>query len=130
MPQMALNLHNPNLTMKYLILILLLVSPAAHANWFSWSSDPIPEYKEKVASLETQLSAQRSTTDHWQIASGSLGIGCVLLLVIGTALGAKTRHHYHAERRLGSTPPPSINGQKSRIVGKKAEENVHSTLAA
>ena len=127
---MALNLHNPTFTMKYLILILLLVSPAAHANWFSWSSDPIPEYKEKITALETQLSAQRQTVNRWQIASGSLGIGCVLLLVIGTALGAKTRHHYHAARSLGPTPPPSINGQKSRIVGKKAEENVHSTLAA
>ena len=127
---MALNLHNPTFTMKYLILILLLVSPAAHANWFSWSSDPIPEYKEKITSLETQLSAQRSTTDHWQIASGSLGIGCVLLLVIGTALGAQTRKHYHGARSLGPTPPPNLNGQKSRIVGKKAEENVHSTLAA
>ena len=116
--------------MKYLILILLLVSPAAHANWFSWSSDPIPEYKEKITALETQLSAQRQTVNRWQIASGSLGIGCVLLLVIGTALGAKTRHHYHAARSLGPTPSPNLNGQKSRIVGKKAEENVHSTLAA
>ena len=116
--------------MKYLILILLLVSPAAHAGWFSKDPDPTLEYKVKVTSLENRLSAQSSSSGLWQIAAGSLGIGCVLFFVIGTALGAQTRHHYHAARTLGSTPPPSINGQKSRIVGKKAEENVHETLAA
>ena len=116
--------------MKYLILTLLLVSPAAHASWF-WPSDPVPEYRAKITSMETQLSAQRGATNLWQIASGSLAVGCVVLLVIGTALGAKTRTHYHAEQRMGSTPPiPGTNGRKSNIVGKKAEDNTHETLAA
>lgn len=117
--------------MKHLtiLLILLLVSPAAHASWF-WPSDPIPEYRAKITSMETQLSAQRGATNLWQIASGSLAVGCVLLLVIGTALGAKTRTHYHEERRMGSTPLPTANGRKPNIVGKKAEDNTHDTLAA
>ena len=116
--------------MKYLILTLLLVSPAAHASWF-WPSDPVPEYRAKITSMETQLSAQRGATNLWQIASGSLAVGCVLLLVIGTALGAKTRTHYHEERRMGPTPPlPGTNGRKPHIVGKKAEDNTHDTLAA
>ena len=118
--------------MKHLILILLLSSPAAHASWFSMTPDPIPEYKEKITALETQLSAQNQTVNHWQIATGSLCVGAVLLFVIGTALGAQTRQNHDGTRRMGSTPPPatSLNGSKPRIVRQKAEENVHSTLAA
>ena len=118
--------------MKSLILILLLFSPAAHASWFSKTPDPIPEYKEKIAALETQLSAQNQTVNHWQIATGSLSLVAVLLFVIGTALGASTRQNHHDQsRRMGSTPPPTtgING-KPRILRKKAEENVHETLVA
>jgi hypothetical protein len=129
------HLHNPNIIMKYFILIIcvLLTSPAANAAWFSSTSDPIPEYKEKIASLETQLSAQALTLNRWQIATGSLGIACVVLLVIGTALGAQTRKNYDGPtRRMGPTPPAStgLNGRKSRIVGKAAQENSHTTLAA
>ena len=118
--------------MKYFILILLLFSPAAHANWFSKTPDPIPEYKEKIAALETQLSSQQQTVNHWQIATGSLSLVSVLLFVIGTALGATTRQNHDQSRRLGSTPPPTtdLNGKQPRILRKKAEENVHETLAA
>lgn len=111
--------------------LVLLFSPAAHASWFS-KADPILEYKEKITALETQLSAQNQTVNHWQIATGSLCVGCVLLFVIGTALGAQTRQNHDATRRMGSTPtkPAATNGSKPRILRKKDEDNLHQTLAA
>ena len=113
--------------MKYLIILILLFgSPAAHASWFSWHTDSNPEYREKVTALESELSAQRSTSSHWQIATGTLGVGCVLLFVIGTALGSETRQHHHATRRLGT----SINNRQPHILGEAAEEQGHSTMAA
>jgi hypothetical protein len=66
--------------MKHLILIICLLccSPSANAFWpFTSAPDPIPEYKEKIVTLESHLSAQAILLNRWQIASGSLGIGCV-----------------------------------------------------
>ena len=120
--------------MKHLILLILLCLPftTVNAGWFSKDPDPLVEAKEKITHLETQLSAQSNTLNRWQITSGALGIGCLTLLIIGTALGAKTRHHYESSRRLGRAPTPTtpLNGRKSPILGQKAEDNVHSTLAA
>src|SRR5476651_1759628 len=97
-----------------LIIGLLLYSPTAQASWFS-KSDPVPEYKEKIVTLENQLSAQSKTMNHWQIAAGSLGVACVLLFITGTALGAQTRKH-HGTRRMGSTP--SLNGREPHFMGE------------
>ncbi|WP_395733359.1 hypothetical protein [Prosthecobacter sp.] len=120
--------------MKHLILLICLLTPltTVKAGWFSKDPDPLDEAKEKITHLETQLSAQSITLNRWQITSGALGIGCLTLLIIGTALGAKTRHHYESTRRLGRTPTstPPLNGRKPTILGKTAEDNVHSTLAA
>jgi hypothetical protein len=111
---------------------LLLSSPAVRAGWFS-SPDPVPAYKEKISSLENQMSAQNHALNLWQIAAGSLGIGCVLLFVTGTALGAQTRQHHHGTtRRLGSIPPApaGLNGHKKpRVVGKTREADLRTTLA-
>ena len=122
--------------MKHLIIFILLLfcSPAAHAGWFSKTPDPLPEYKEKITALENQLSARNQTVNHWQIATGSLGVGCVLLFVIGTALGAQTRQNHDGTRPMGFTPAPqppaSVNGSKPRILRQEDEDNVHQTLAA
>ncbi len=119
--------------MKYVILTLLLFSTAAQASWFSKGPDPIPEYKEKITALETKLSDQSHSLNHWEIATGSLCVACVLLFIIGTALGAQTRQNHHESGRMGPTPPtpaPNVNGSKPRIVRKAAEENTHQTLAA
>jgi len=121
--------------MKHLILIICLLccTPAANAFWpFSSAPDPIPEYKEKIVTLESDLSEQSTLTNRWQLVAGSLGIGCVILLIIGTSLGATTRkYHDAASRRLGPTSPPSrFNGRKPNIMGQATDENVHSTLAA
>jgi len=119
--------------MKHLILSALLCLPftAVNAGWFSKDPDPLDEAKEKITHLETQLSAQSITLNRWQITSGALCCGCLFLLIIGTALGSKTRHHYESSsRRLGRTPTPQLNGRKPSILGKTAEDNTHETLAA
>jgi hypothetical protein len=121
--------------MKHLILIALLCLPftTVNAGWFSKDPDPLIEAKEKITSLETKLTAQSITLNRWQVTSGALCCGCLFLLIIGTALGSKTRHHYDSTtRRLGRTPTPTtpLNGRKSSILGKTAEDNTHQTLAA
>jgi hypothetical protein len=124
---------HPHLNMKHLILLILLCLPftTVNAGWFSKEPDPLVEAKEKITHLETQLSAQSITLNRWQITSGALCCSCLLLLIIGTALGSKTRNHYESTRRLGRTPttPPSINGRKPNMA-QATEENVHTTLAA
>jgi hypothetical protein len=121
--------------MKHLFLLILLCLPftTVNAGWFSKDPDPLVEAKDKIIALETQLSAQSITLNRWQITSGALGIGCLTLLIIGTALGAKTRHHYESTRRLGRTPTPTtppINGRKPTILGKTGQGNSDEALAA
>lgn len=117
--------------MKHLILLILLCLPltTVNAGWFSKDPDPLNEAKEKITHLETQLSAQSITLNRWQIATGSLAVGCAFLLIIGAALGSKTRHHYESTRRLGRTTPTPLNGRKHNMA-QATEENVHATLAA
>ncbi len=122
--------------MKHLILIICLLWPftPVNAGWFFKGPDPLIEAKEKITALENKLTAQSTTLNRWQIATGSLAVGCAFLLIIGAALGAKTRQHYDSTRRLGrtpSTPPPStLNGRKPSILAGEDEENLHQTLAA
>jgi len=117
--------------MKHLILLILLCLPftTVNAGWFSKDPDPLVEAKEKITHLETKVTEQSITLNRWQITSGALGIGCLTLLIIGTALGAKTRHHYESTRRLGRTPTTPLNGRKPNMA-QATEENVHTTLAA
>ena len=119
---------------QILTLLYLLLTTAANPGFFSKGPDPVLlEAKEKITALESQITAQTKALNHWQIATGSLAAGCVVVFVIGTALGAATRKHLiYGTRRLGSTPPSpaSLNGRTPNVLGKDAEENVHSTLAA
>ncbi|MEY4482593.1 MAG: hypothetical protein RL693_45 [Verrucomicrobiota bacterium] len=134
---MALTL-NPTLLMKHLsilILCLLLCLPPAQAEWFS---NTAAQHQEQIVALEGQLSAQGQSLGHWQAAAASLVIGCVLLLIIGTALGAQTRKYYARSRRMGSNPTPAsttptlsvINGRKSSLVGEDLEKDHETSLAA
>ena len=120
--------------MKHLIILTCLLWPltTVKAGWFSKGPDPLIEAKEKITVLENHIQTQSNTLNRWQIATGSLAVCSVILLIIGTALGAKTRHHYESTRRLGRTPPPTtpLNGRKSSLLDEKAEANTHQTLAA
>ena len=115
-----------------IIIGLLLFSPSAHAGWFTKDTELLHEAKEHIGVLESRLMSQSITLDNWRIAAGSLAVGCAFLLLIGAALGAKTRkHYYESARRMGGSTPsaPSINGRKPHM-GQATETNVHTTLAA
>jgi hypothetical protein len=107
-----------------LFICILLASCSAEAGWFG-SNDG--ELKEKIAILDGQLSEQRKTSDQWKAFTGALGVGCVLLFVIGTSLGARTRHD--GTRRMERTLPAGANGCKPHL-GKAAAPDRRETLAA
>ena len=72
-----------------LITACLLASCApVQADWFSGTD----ERDIRLAETARELESQRSTTDQWELLAGIFGVGCVLLFVIGTALGSKSRH--------------------------------------
>lgn len=128
----------PTPTMKHLILItnlLLLFSLNTHAGWFFDDPPPDlgPEYRAKIIRLEDRISEQHASTTRWEIAAGTLAVGCVLLFVIGTALGAKTRQHYDGTTRMGrtvpTTTPAAPNGARHHL-GEAGPPDRHSTLAA
>lgn len=127
--------------MKHLILIaglLMLFTPNTHAGWFFDDPPPPPpdlgpEYRSKISKLEEQMSEQHVIADRWKIATGSLACGALLLFVIGTALGAKTRQHYDGTTRMGrpvpTTTPPTPNGARHHM-GEAGPPNRHQKMAA
>ncbi len=68
-----------------LLILLLLLTASANAGWFG------SDERQRRIETEQQLQAQRQATGYWQITSGILGITCIILLVVGTAIGAKAR---------------------------------------
>ena len=113
-----------------LTIAVLLLTPNAHASWFSSGPDPLTEAKDKITVLENQITTQAAMLNRWQLATGSLAVACSILLIIGTALGAKTRKHYYessSARRMGGAA--SLNGRKSNL-GPATDEEHHATLAA
>jgi hypothetical protein len=127
-------------TMKHLILLacLLFAVPPLHAGWFFKDPPPPPpdlgpEYRSKISKLEEQMSEQHVIADRWKIATGSLALGALLLFVIGTALGAKTRQHYDGTTRMGrtvpTTTPPAPNGARHHM-GEAGQPDRHPTMAA
>lgn len=77
---------------RCIILILLAMAiPKAQAGWFN-NNETEKELQQELAQTEEQLLQQRKATDQWEIIAGALAVACILLFVIGTALGAKTRH--------------------------------------
>ena len=79
------------------ILISMALASCAPSNTTPKASDDnrrmVEEARQRrITELETQIEVQRHATDRWQTTTAGLGIGCVVLLILGTSLGAKTRH--------------------------------------
>ena len=91
--------------MKHFLILILTIGllTQTHAGWFN-KDQPDPTERERRIEIQTRLDEtsrkvgeqQRSMT-HWQIATGSLAIGCVMLLILGAALGAKVRRDGHQD---------------------------------
>lgn len=77
-------------TLLLLMSVLLLASCAKQPA--RTVIQPDEQARRRVVELEQQLQLQRKTTDRWELYTGSLGVACLVFLVLGTALGAKTRH--------------------------------------
>ena len=83
-----------------LLILLLLGATALSSCRVSTASPPVDEFlqqqrrqqQQRVVELESQLDGLRHTNGRWQILCASLGVGAFVSLILGTALGAKTRH--------------------------------------
>ncbi len=86
--------------------------------------------EQEIEMLEEQMSEQHTANDRWKIATGGLAVAAVLLFVIGTALGAKTRQSYDsATRRVGRTHTSGVNGTRNHM-GETGTPDRHQTMAA
>lgn len=74
-----------------LFILLAAACPKVQAGWFNNNEAEKLLQQELVQSKELLLQ-QRKATDQWEIIAGTLAVACILLFVIGTAIGAKTRH--------------------------------------
>lgn len=52
------------------------------------------EARQRLSTVENQLFHQRQSTEGWQGAAGAMAISAIVLLLLGTALGSKTRRKY------------------------------------
>jgi hypothetical protein len=85
--------------MKEFLIILIVTTGVAHGGIFSKDAEREKERRLEAESrsqqLEQQLQKQRERTERWQTAAGSLAVGCVVLLSVGTAIGSKVRTDGH-----------------------------------
>lgn len=77
------------LPLLFLLMVLTLASCARQPRTLI---QPDEQARRRVVELEQQLQTQRTATDNWEVLTGSLGVACLVFLIFGTALGAKTRH--------------------------------------
>jgi hypothetical protein len=79
--------------MKNLIPLLVLAGLLASCAPVTKNLPVIDEAQQhRITELESQLEVQRHRNDRWQLLTVATAIGGLVLLITGTALGAKTRH--------------------------------------
>lgn len=72
-----------------LLFCLLVSCSKVQGGWFDKGND---EQKQKLIQLESELQGQHKKIDQWELIAGTLGVACILLFVMGTAIGTRTRH--------------------------------------
>ena len=50
-----------------------------------------PTPQQQLQQAQAQLVQQQTSTGNWQITAGVFAIGCIVLFVVGTAIGSRTR---------------------------------------
>ena len=74
--------------MKHLIIVIsiLVTIHTVNAGWFRDDTE-----LQRRQQAEQKLEEQQMITSNWRQASFALGIGCVVSLIAGTAIGSKGR---------------------------------------
>jgi hypothetical protein len=54
--------------------------------------------QQQLQQAQDQLVKQQSSTGNWQIVAGIFAVGCILLFIIGTAIGSKARREAKREK--------------------------------
>ncbi len=68
------------------IIALVLMMGSAQAGWFDNR-----EQEQQIAKLNSEIQAERKSKADWQEIAFVLGVGCVITLVTGAAIGSKAR---------------------------------------
>ena len=92
--------------MKQFILIILVVlasiaaPPKADAMFGHVAAEKQRRIsvEQQLGQVGQQLTIETQTADKWQGVSFMLGIGCVITLVLGTAIGSNGRKHANPTR--------------------------------
>lgn len=94
-----MNPKHLNLLILACILTMLNSCSQAHAGWLGWGDGEHArqqrleeEQQRKLAEAEHQVMVHRKSVETWELVAGSAAVGAVLLFIVGTALGTRTRH--------------------------------------
>ena len=80
------------------LLTLLSSCSQAQAGWFGWGDaererqQREEDQRHRLAEAERQITTHRKSVEVWELATGSAAVTAMFLLIVGTALGTRTRH--------------------------------------
>ena len=71
---------------------LIIIALSALTLYTGCPSTPEPpNLQEQFQQAQEQIGKLQASTGNWQIIAGIFAIGCILLFVVGTAIGSKAR---------------------------------------
>ena len=73
--------------MKHIIIFIIVLTSIVTTSNAGWFNDD----NQQINKLEEQVQEQQHSTGDWQTIAFVLGTGCVVLLVVGAAIGSKAR---------------------------------------
>ena len=76
---------------KILLLPLILMTFMSSPTDAWWWSDDDDQQQAEVSRLQYQVDQEQQSKDTWQIIAFVLGVGCVVTLVAGAAIGSHAR---------------------------------------
>ena len=76
---------------KILLLPLILMTFMSSPTEAWWWSDDDDQQQAEVSRLQYQVDQEQQSKDTWQIIAFVLGVGCVVTLVAGAAIGSHAR---------------------------------------
>ena len=78
---------------KLIITPLTLLTTSAILAGCNGGGGSDPTAQQQLQQAQAQLMQQQASTGSWQLAAGVLAITCILLFIIGTILGSRTRRN-------------------------------------